>query len=272
MRSSTVLLPDLLLLPLDCQCVCPNDDRIWHRCSPQRPASPFVHQRVNGQLSTTTQTTTTATTTTTAMSFVLPSAFVGTLTGMLLACASVDSLWWPHLVSSYADPSSLKSRVPAQARTDSVAFYRLVASLPPNVLYVLLALTAMTLITFVGGIVQHPHKRLRNAACLLTVGAAVALEALVAVPDIRAVTGKGYKRADVQTEALFHIALCHAGVLALLTVTLFVLAAGEEADEARGEKEAAAAARARAAKRAAKAAAAGGGGKAASKEDKPKTE
>jgi hypothetical protein len=139
---------------------------------------------------------------------VLQNILLGTLFGYFLAFARVESLWWPHLGSS---TDSLKSKIPATARGNSVAFYRSMNDSTYNLDYFLLASVSLLFLSFVGQIVQFPQKRLAAFGSLVFISVGTFFEIAFARPLILSLKSK--TTTGNLIEKLFNISYYHAIVI-----------------------------------------------------------
>ncbi|KAJ3258272.1 hypothetical protein HK103_003753 [Boothiomyces macroporosus] len=96
------------------------------------------------------------------------------------------------------------------------AFYKSVSEAPPNFDYFLLASTALLLLSFVGGIVQHPKKRVLYTLSTVLLSIASVVEVVFARPIIKLVIQK--KKNLI--ENLFNVAFYHAIVLGSLLIIM----------------------------------------------------
>ncbi|KAL2916243.1 hypothetical protein HK105_204334 [Polyrhizophydium stewartii] len=168
---------------------------------------------------------------------ILANVLLGVLAGQYAMLARSEHIWWPYFS---ADVSTLKSRVPASVRADSESFYRQLLKAPPNFDYVIAAFAAIILLSLVGGIVQHPSKRIFNILSLITFGAAAGVEIVLARPLLLSFAVKTYRKPDVQAESLLKLSLYHAITLGLLIVTILLQVSADEQEEERAAKATAA--------------------------------
>ncbi|KAJ3275416.1 hypothetical protein HDV01_000708 [Terramyces sp. JEL0728] len=157
----------------------------------------------------------------------LPQILLGILIGYFGSQAQVECVWWPHLFSA---PDSLKSKVPLTQRGNAAAFYRSVSEAPPNFDYFLLASTALLLLSFIGGIVQHPKKRVLYTISTVLLSVAGVVEVVFARPIIKLIIAK--KKNLI--ENLFNVAFYHTIVLGSL---LLIMALQTSYDEDGAEEE-----------------------------------
>ncbi len=161
---------------------------------------------------------------------ILQNVLLGVLVGYQLAFARVDSIWWPYL---NIPVDKLKSKIPFTSRSNAANFYRSIHESPYNLDYFLLACWVLVLLSFIGGVVQHPSKRMANIAGFVSMLAAGIVELIYARPIMKAIVQKSSGKL---LDNLFNVGYFHAIVFGCFVVCTLVTVS-QEAEEDGGDDD-----------------------------------
>ncbi|TPX59781.1 hypothetical protein PhCBS80983_g02224 [Powellomyces hirtus] len=166
----------------------------------------------------------------------LPNILLGVLGGQLMTRAVYDHIWWSHLG---ADPSTLKSKVTAMQRQESLSFYRHVAQQPSNFTYLTIVIVSLILISTLGQTIVNQRRRVMNLLSFLTFSGCVIVYAAFVLPIFQAITKHVSFRAkaDVEAKWLYDIAFYHGLIAVGWMVTLFLQSSVAEEEEQRTVKK-----------------------------------
>ena len=162
----------------------------------------------------------------------VPNALLGFLIGQIVLQAQVDSVWWPYFFTA----DSLKSKVVASTRVDSETFYRLLANSPSRFDYFNLAIVVLVLVSLVGGIIQHPAKKVANGISTFFFSLAIIIHLIFARGYISEFQTKSFLTAEAQAQKLSSISFFNLIVLVLVTLTAVIQISADEQEEDRALK------------------------------------
>ncbi|KAJ3152409.1 hypothetical protein HDU86_005587 [Geranomyces michiganensis] len=161
----------------------------------------------------------------------LTNILLGVLGGQLLTRAVYDHIWYPFLFNT--DPSTLKAKVTASQRQESLNFYRNVAQQPAYFNYVIYGASFLILLSLVGQTVIAARNRASNLFALVSFSSAVGIYAAVVSPLINSfVLPRGARmKADVEARSLSDLAFWQACIAAAWFVTLILQTGVSESEE-----------------------------------------
>ncbi|KAI8591286.1 hypothetical protein BDZ88DRAFT_60669 [Geranomyces variabilis] len=163
----------------------------------------------------------------------LTNILLGVLGGQLLTRAVYDHIWYPFFFNT--DPTSLKAKVTASQRQESLNFYRHIAHQPAAFNYVVYGATFLILLSLVGQTVVAARNRASNLLALVSFSSAVGIYITLVSPLINsfaAARGPHRMKADAEARSLSDLAFWQACVAAAWFVTLILQTGVSENEEA----------------------------------------
>ncbi|KAJ3173978.1 hypothetical protein HDU87_007190 [Geranomyces variabilis] len=163
----------------------------------------------------------------------LTNILLGVLGGQLLTRAVYDHIWYPFFFNT--DPATLKAKVTASQRQESMNFYRHIAHQPAYFNYVIYGATFLILLSLVGQTVVAARNRVSNLLALVSFSSAVGIYITLVHPLISslvAARGPHRMKADAEARSLSDLAFWQACIAAAWFVTLILQTGVSENEDA----------------------------------------